>query len=205
MAKALAREAELHARLAALEGPEWNSDSEEEEGEANAEHIALPSIDTALAQPAAAASAALKEHATGKKGKGAADGGEEGDEPSTVIYLGHIPHGFYETQMSGFFEQFGKVRRLRLSRSKRTAGSKGYAFIEFEVPHVAHVVASAMHGCVRHTSYMRSRVGVGPPREPPILPPTFDRCRPPYAARLMLADTLRSLPCRRRRYLRLTP
>lgn len=48
-------------------------------------------------------------------------------------YLGHIPHGFYEAQMRGFFSQFGGVKRLRLARSKKSGRSKHYAFIQFEV------------------------------------------------------------------------
>ena len=36
-----------------------------------------------------------------------------------VLYVGHIPHGFYEHEMRGFFSQFGTVNRLRLSRSKK--------------------------------------------------------------------------------------
>merc|ERR1711988_1317815 len=36
-----------------------------------------------------------------------------------VVYLGRIPHGFYEKQMMGFFSQFGTVTRLRLSRNKK--------------------------------------------------------------------------------------
>ncbi|KAG2428870.1 hypothetical protein HYH02_014193 [Chlamydomonas schloesseri] len=63
-----------------------------------------------------------------------------------VIYVGHIPHGFFEKQMLGYFSQFGKVTRVRLSRSKRTGNSKGYAFIEFQHPEVARVAAEAMDG-----------------------------------------------------------
>jgi nucleolar protein 15 len=36
-----------------------------------------------------------------------------------VIYLGRIPHGFYEDEMRGYFSQFGTVTRLRLSRNKK--------------------------------------------------------------------------------------
>ena len=36
-----------------------------------------------------------------------------------VLYLGHIPHGFYEDQMRGFFSQFGTVSRLRLARNTK--------------------------------------------------------------------------------------
>lgn len=61
-----------------------------------------------------------------------------------VIYLGHIPHGFYEKQMKSFFSQFGEVSKLRLSRNKKTGRSRHYAFIEFEDRHVATVVAETM-------------------------------------------------------------
>ena len=33
--------------------------------------------------------------------------------------MGHIPHGFYEEEMSKYFSQFGTVSRLRLARSKK--------------------------------------------------------------------------------------
>ena len=36
-----------------------------------------------------------------------------------VVYLGHIPHGFYEQEMHKYFSQFGRVTRLKLSRSKK--------------------------------------------------------------------------------------
>ena len=62
-----------------------------------------------------------------------------------VLYVGHIPHGFYEHEMRGFFSQFGTVNRLRLSRSKKTGGSKGYAFIEFACDDVAKIVAETMN------------------------------------------------------------
>lgn len=63
-----------------------------------------------------------------------------------VLYLGHIPHGFYEDQMRGFFSQFGNVKRLRLARNRKTGRSKHFAFIEFEHEEVARIVAKAMHG-----------------------------------------------------------
>uniref|UniRef100_A0A8C4WU40 Nucleolar protein interacting with the FHA domain of MKI67 n=1 Tax=Eptatretus burgeri TaxID=7764 RepID=A0A8C4WU40_EPTBU len=66
------------------------------------------------------------------------------DRPGT-IYLGHIPPGFFELEMKRFFSQFGRVTRLRLSRSKHTGRSKGYAFIEFELEEVAKVVAETMN------------------------------------------------------------
>ncbi|XP_048834887.1 MKI67 FHA domain-interacting nucleolar phosphoprotein [Brienomyrus brachyistius] len=64
---------------------------------------------------------------------------------SGVIYVGHLPRGLFEPQLKGYFEQFGTITRLRLSRSKKTGGSKGYAFIEFECDEVAKIVAETMN------------------------------------------------------------
>ncbi|KAL9125333.1 MAG: hypothetical protein Q9217_005453 [Psora testacea] len=61
-----------------------------------------------------------------------------------VVYLGRIPHGFYEHQMRSYFTQFGPISRLRLSRSRATGRSKHYAFIEFENEEVAKIVAGTM-------------------------------------------------------------
>ncbi|KAG1668828.1 hypothetical protein FOA52_004922 [Chlamydomonas sp. UWO 241] len=72
-------------------------------------------------------------------------------EPSTsadsrVVYIGHLPHGFYEKQLLAFFSQFGKLTRVRLSRNKKTGAAKHYAFMEFQYPEVAAVAAEAMDG-----------------------------------------------------------
>lgn len=72
------------------------------------------------------------------------DSDDEDEEDRGVIYLGHIPKGFEESQMRKFFDQFGTVTRLRLSRSKRNAAPKGYGFIEFEEESVAKIVAQTM-------------------------------------------------------------
>ena len=61
---------------------------------------------------------------------------------SGVVYLGRIPFGFFEDQMREYFKQFGNVKRLRLSRNKKTGKSKNFAFVEFEHPEVADIVAS---------------------------------------------------------------
>ncbi|XP_077436590.1 MKI67 FHA domain-interacting nucleolar phosphoprotein [Vanacampus margaritifer] len=62
-----------------------------------------------------------------------------------VIYVGHLPRGLFEPQLRTYFEQFGTVLRLRLSRSKKTGGSKGYAFVEFDCDEVAKIVAETMN------------------------------------------------------------
>ncbi|KAM9254077.1 LOW QUALITY PROTEIN: MKI67 FHA domain-interacting nucleolar phosphoprotein-like [Dugong dugon] len=62
-----------------------------------------------------------------------------------VLYVGHIPQGLFEPQLKAYFSQFGTVTRLKLSRSKKTGNSKGYAFVEFESDDVAKIVAETMN------------------------------------------------------------
>lgn len=62
-----------------------------------------------------------------------------------VIYVGHVPHGFYEAQMKEYFGQFGEVTRVKVSRNKKTGKSKHYAFVEFKHPEVAEIVAESMN------------------------------------------------------------
>ncbi|KAK0591449.1 hypothetical protein LWI29_002058 [Acer saccharum] len=65
---------------------------------------------------------------------------------ATVLYIGRIPHGFYEKEMQAFFSQFGVIKRLRIARNKKTGKSKHFGFIEFQDPEVAEVVADTMQG-----------------------------------------------------------
>uniref|UniRef100_A0A7S4NN50 RRM domain-containing protein n=1 Tax=Guillardia theta TaxID=55529 RepID=A0A7S4NN50_GUITH len=58
-----------------------------------------------------------------------------------VIYIGHIPHGFYKEQQYQFFSQYGKVTRLRLARNRKTGAYKGYGWVEFDDAAVAHEMA----------------------------------------------------------------
>jgi RNA recognition motif-containing protein len=104
------------------------------------------------AEAAGAKAAAVAEKSKPKKTKAnrleemAAKAEKEPKEPRGVIYVGHIPEGFAEPQMKKFFGQFGRVTRLRISRSKKTARSKGYAFVEFDEESVAEIVAKTMQG-----------------------------------------------------------
>lgn len=41
------------------------------------------------------------------------------DQGKGVVYLSHIPQGFYEEEMNSYFSQFGRVTRLNLVRSKK--------------------------------------------------------------------------------------
>ncbi|CAH0605870.1 unnamed protein product [Chrysodeixis includens] len=62
-----------------------------------------------------------------------------------LVYLSHIPHGFYEHQMTQYFKQFGVVTNARVIKSKKTGNSKGCAFVEFKEPAVGQIVAETMN------------------------------------------------------------
>ncbi|KAF3070921.1 hypothetical protein GL218_00410 [Daldinia childiae] len=61
-----------------------------------------------------------------------------------VVYVGRLPHGFYEHEMRSYFSQFGKIEKLRMSRNKKTGASKHFAFIEFASAPVAEIVSKTM-------------------------------------------------------------
>ena len=49
------------------------------------------------------------------------EGAKRKDEKlkSGVMYVGHLPHGFYETQIKGYFSQFGSVKKVKVARNKK--------------------------------------------------------------------------------------
>lgn len=65
-----------------------------------------------------------------------------------IVYVGHIPFGLFEPQLKEYFSQFGKILRVKLSRSKKNGHSRGYAFIEFESMEVAQIAASTMNNYI---------------------------------------------------------
>jgi len=75
-----------------------------------------------------------------------------------VVYLGHLPYGFFEKQLREFFSQFGDVTRLRVSRNKKTGRSKSFCFIEFEDPIVARIVADTMDGYIMFQRSLKCQV-----------------------------------------------
>ena len=133
--KMLAKARDIEKKLAALDGPEWASDSSDDEA----------------AAPAKPQKAPEQQKPSRKQQK-------PKSEESRTIYLGHIPHGFYEKEMEGFFSQFGVVTNLRLSRSKRTGASKGYAFIEFGDAETASIAAKTMDKYLMHGKQLVAHV-----------------------------------------------
>ena len=75
-----------------------------------------------------------------------------------VVYISHIPHGFYEKQMREFFSQFGSVTNLRLGRSKKTGKSCGYAFVEFKYLEVATIVSESMNNYLMFDKILKCSV-----------------------------------------------
>ena len=49
-----------------------------------------------------------------------------------LVYIGHIPYGFFEDEMKEYFEQFGKVTRVRVARSKKVSTKIFIRFINSE-------------------------------------------------------------------------
>jgi len=84
--------------------------------------------------------------------------GRDADDRPRVLYVGHVPHGFYEEQMRAYFGQFGDVTRLRLSRNKKTGRSKHYAYCEFKHPEVAAIVAESMDNYLLFESVLKVRL-----------------------------------------------
>lgn len=120
------------------EGPEWDSSDDEENVQVISQEASKKGKKTKKqkgesSQPKSKKSKAEKAAAKASK-------------PSSVIYLGHLPHGFEEAEIRGFLNQFGSIRKLRLSRSKKSGNSRGYAFVQFVDPEVAAIVADTMAG-----------------------------------------------------------
>lgn len=76
----------------------------------------------------------------------------------TVIKLNNIPHGFYEEQMKKYFSQFGQVRHILLIRSKKTHKSRGFGFVEFNLPQVATAAAESMHNYLLFDQVLKCRL-----------------------------------------------
>lgn len=68
-------------------------------------------------------------------------GSDSPTERSGVLYVGHLPHGMFEEQLGNYFGQFGKIERVQVSRSTRTAASRGYGWVRFTNPDACSIAA----------------------------------------------------------------
>jgi nucleolar protein 15 len=110
-------------------GPEWESSDEEE----NAAPVAVSSDDKKDAK-------SVKKKTVSKKDV------IDKVKDSSVIYVGHLPSELEENDLKKFLGQFGKLEKLRVSRSMKTGNPKGYAFAQFVQPSVAKIVAETLSG-----------------------------------------------------------
>lgn len=131
----------LEAKLAALDGPEWDSSDDEKDTEQKTKTTKTKKSTKTQKQITPSKTSSKKDDSTTTN-----TNTQIQDKSSNVIYLGHIPPAFEETQILTFFSQFGKVQNVKLSRSKRTGTPRGYAFIEFQELEVAAIVADTMNG-----------------------------------------------------------
>lgn len=115
------------ALLAGFSSSEDEADSDDESG------VAISSL------PKAPTTGAIQ-----KRIKQAISNQEDPETTPGVIYIGRIPHGFFEPQMKAYFSQFGDILNLRLARNKKTGASRHYAFVEFASAAVADIVAKTM-------------------------------------------------------------
>ncbi|XP_067930199.1 MKI67 FHA domain-interacting nucleolar phosphoprotein-like [Watersipora subatra] len=75
-----------------------------------------------------------------------------------VVYIGHLPKGFEEHELVGYFKQFGEVNRVRVSRSKKTGQSKGYGYVQFKDEEVANIVADTMNNYIMFRKSLKAHV-----------------------------------------------
>jgi nucleolar protein 15 len=123
---------------AAFDAPADDYDSEAEADIAAYKPPAGEKVDREKLQLKQAAKKAVKQAAQAAAASPSARQG--------VLYVGHVPYGFFEKAMRAYLSQFGEIRHLRLARNKRTGRSKHYGFVQFADPAVAKVVADTMNG-----------------------------------------------------------
>lgn len=74
------------------------------------------------------------------------------------VYIGHLPHGFFEEEVRGYFSQFGKVTKVRLSRAKKSGAHRGYGFVEFQDEEVARIAAETMNNYLMFNKVLKCHV-----------------------------------------------
>jgi nucleolar protein 15 len=80
------------------------------------------------------------------------------EDKEGIIFLSHLPYGFFEKQLKKFFKQFGALKKLNLIRSSKTGNSKGYAYIQYEDPIVAKIVCDTMDGYIMFSRVLKCQM-----------------------------------------------
>jgi nucleolar protein 15 len=114
-------------------GPEWESSDEE-----SVEKVVVKSKDEKY----------KKSRSSARKAASKKKSAEAAANTSSVLYIGHLPPHFEEHELVQFLKQFGKVLNLRVSRSKKTGNSKGFAFVQMQSPGIAAIVADTLAGYI---------------------------------------------------------
>lgn len=132
---------EEDAHLEGFSDEEGDSEEEDEEDDALASRAA-PTAEEVVRLPSSRDDAVVRGRLEQAKRRHLQSGEEE---DTGVVYIGRLPHGFFEEQLKAYFTQFGDVRRVRISRNKKTGHSKHYGFIEFDSREVAEIVVETMN------------------------------------------------------------
>lgn len=125
--------------------PEPEDEDEEEEDDHLLSKHAIPTLDEVVKLPSSRDDASVRKRLEKAKSKKRLAPNDEEPKETGVVYVGRLPHGFFEDQLRAYFSQFGDIKRLRLSRNKNTGRSKHYGFMEFESPDVAEIVVDTMN------------------------------------------------------------
>ncbi|KAK3371713.1 hypothetical protein B0T24DRAFT_530987 [Lasiosphaeria ovina] len=122
-----------------------NDGDEEMDDETQALVDALDGDDDSDSEEPASGDAFKTGQSVGKipKSKKSAESKSKSGKPG-VMYLGRLPHGFYEHELREYFSQFGAISKLRVVRNKKTGASRHRAFIEFDDAEVADIAARTM-------------------------------------------------------------
>jgi nucleolar protein 15 len=104
-----------------------------------------------------------------------------------LVYISHVPHGFYEKQMREFFSQFGTVTNLRLGRSKKTGRSRGFAFVEFKYLEVAKIAADTMNNYLMFDKIVKCEVVPAERRSSAVFRGKIKEYKPPGKAAMLKA------------------
>ena len=127
------------------EDEEHDEEEDEEEEDDILSKQAIPTLDEVVKLPSSRDDASVRQRLEKAKSKKRLAPNDEEPEETGVVYVGRLPHGFFEDQLRAYFSQFGDIKRLRLSRNKNTGRSKHYGFMEFESPDVAEIVVDTMN------------------------------------------------------------